>query len=411
MPAQSQLRALSTVAMLLLLITGCDDGGNAIANAEVNNAGRIEIRVASVHDVIQGGSERISIYLDSVTAQEQIAGFSFLLDFDTLALSFIGAEPGAALDDCGWEYFGYLHGDDGKCGSSACPDSKVRITAIADIFNGPNQPHCFLSDASVGAELVRLNFLVTDERTLECQFVPVRWYWYSSEDNSIALVSGEDAQMLRRHYDTIGEELAVHDSGVGRDTPSGVTDDVCAIEFYDGGIDIICADSIDVRPDWPDNPLHGVVLYSNYFVFGPDVFTGVRIEDTDINHDGTPLTLADFMYLVRIVIGDAIPYPFSLLDSVTADYRVDSAGVVAIADSTEMGAVHLIVMGDVTPQLLAGDMEMKYQYDRDFNHTKVLVYSLLGDSFTGDFLAIDALIEYIEMTTVDANPVITTKVE
>ena len=55
--------------------------------------------------------------------------------------------------------------------------------------------------------------------------------------------------------------------------------------------------------------------YANYFIYGPSVWDPVYYETqimaSDINNDGTPLTVADLVYLICIISGEADPYPES----------------------------------------------------------------------------------------------------
>jgi hypothetical protein len=69
-----------------------------------------------------------------------------------------------------------------------------------------------------------------------------------------------------------------------------------------------------------------------------------------------------------------------------------------------MGAAFVVVKGNVTPELLAPDMEMKYAFDGE--NTRVLVYSLEGHGFSGEFLAVEGEVISVEMATYEGNPVV-----
>lgn len=387
------------------------------------------VTIEKVHDVIQGGYEWVDITLDnSIDPGNEMGGFDFLIDYDASALSFAGAEPGQALIDCGWEYFVYRYGESGNCGGSACPTGKLRIVAIAETNNGPNHPDCFIGGSSYGVQLARLNFLVTDDRTLECQYAPIRWCWYDCGDNAISSVTGDTLYISRHVYefDTAFASDPIEDLGV--DFPSlfganatcdtlvgdGKPDPLRAIDFWNGGIDIVCADSIDDRGDinlnGQSNEIADAVLFSNYFVKGLSVFNPATVDGqiaaTDVNADGLTLSVADLVYLIRIVIGDASPYPKVSPEAVDVNYTHDRAGVMTVADDIPMGAAYVILDGDVTPELLAEDMMLKYEYASDLNQTKVLVFSLDGNSFSGQFLRAQAPVVSIEMATAEANPVV-----
>lgn len=172
------------------------------------------------------------------------------------------------------------------------------------------------------------------------------------------------------------------------------------VDFTNGGVDIICVDSID---DHGDVNLNGIshevadaVLFTNYFIFGLSVFQvniDGQIAATDVNMDGIYLSVADLVGLVRITNGDLLPWkkpaPMKVEIEIAEDGLVSAGGNVAV------GAAHLIVKGETVPQLTADNMEMIYHFDGSV--TRILVYSLAGNSFSGEFLRIDGALSSIEL--------------
>jgi hypothetical protein len=61
------------------------------------------------------------------------------------------------------------------------------------------------------------------------------------------------------------------------------------------------------------NEVGDAVLFSNYFIYGPSVWdaawSDVQIFASDVNNDGLTLTIADLVYLIRILTGDEKPFP------------------------------------------------------------------------------------------------------
>ncbi|MFQ5500028.1 MAG: T9SS type A sorting domain-containing protein, partial [Candidatus Zixiibacteriota bacterium] len=178
-----------------------------------------------------------------------------------------------------------------------------------------------------------------------------------------------------------------------------------------GGIDIVCADSIDARGDLNlngiSNEIADAVVYTNYFVYGLSAFN-VNLEGqiaaSDVNADGLTLSVADLVYLIRIVVGDANPFP-KVVETVNAEYTHNRAGVMSVVGETQMGAAFVVVEGDASPELLASDMEMRYNYDGV--NTRILVYSMQANDFSGDFLQVTGDIVSIEMATSDGSIVAT----
>jgi hypothetical protein len=376
------------------------------------------VRIEKTHGTFQGQHEFVDVSVDG--GSELAAGFDFLIAYDASALSFQGAIEGSIYTNCGWEYFTYRFGPDGNC-SNACPSGLLRVVGIAETNNGPNHPTCF--DVA-GETLFTLDFLVTDDRTFECQYAPIRFFWMDCGDNSMSSINGDTLFISRGVYDyeaasedPINPANDMADGSMTFPTYFGAPD-VCEegdkvapirfIDFANGGVDIVCADSIDARGDLnlngEENEIADAVMYSNYFVKGLGVFTinvQGQIAASDVNADGLTLSVADLVYLIRIVIGDALPY--AKIAPVNASVVVGN-GVVAV--DADMGAAALTVRGDVTPQLLADNMEIKYAFDAEENVTKILVYSMEKDAtFNGEFVAVNGTVESIELATYDGAPV------
>jgi hypothetical protein len=359
----------------------------------------------------------------------RIGGVDLQVAYDVSALTFLGATPGEWLDTCDWEYFTYRYGANGNCGD-ACSSGLLRIIAIADINNGPYHPSCFSPPDTDPHELAEMTFLVTDDRTFECQFVPIRFFWMDCGDNTISSKSGDTLFVSDHVYDFEGTDIT--DPTYGFPTYFGIQQEcfdssqwyidpetgdtvykvpLPFIDFVNGGIDIVCAESLDTRGDvnlnGVSNEVADAVLFSNYFIYGLGVFhinPDGQIAATDVNADGMVLTVGDLVYQIRIVVGDAQPYP--KLTPVVATYAVDN-GVVSV--NAEMGAAYVVAEGNVTPTLLADNMEMKCNYDAEEDVTRILVYSMEnGQTFAGAFLDVEGKVVSIEMATYEGAPVTST---
>jgi len=375
------------------------------------------IVIEKTHKSYQGQYETVSIFVEDLTFD--IGGFDFLIKYDASALSFGYAEEGQVLTDCEWEYFTYRYGVSGNCGANACPTGVVRILAIAEMVNGPLHPSCYGPPDSGQHELAWMSFLVTNDRTFECMYIPIRFIWYDCGDNTL---SSRDGETLYLSGDVYNYDNPIPITDINTMFPSylgangscdvflgdGKPDPVRCGDFYNGGIDIVCADSIDARGDINLNEvpyeIADVVLFANYFVYGFPVFTinlEGQIAATDVNADGITLSVADLVYMVRVIVGDAQPYvklaPVST--SVTYDGKT-------LAISEAMGAAHLLVRGNNPPNLLATNMEMKYAYDAAADLTRIIVFSLEADqTFSGDFLAVSGELVNIELATYAGAPV------
>ena len=394
---------------------GVDDGATCTVTINVTATATYVIRLEKTHGTIQGGFEHVSIMQES--SGMAMGGFNFLVAYDASALTFQGAEPGTLLKDvdCRWEYFTYRFGPDGNCGIG-CPSGLVRVVGIKETNNGVNHPG--LCDGP--GEIADLSFLVSNDRTLECQYIPIRFFWIECGDNTIS----DDASQLYiantvREYpwntDNLfpeTEEFPEEHPYFGMTLPTFVGPMGCMalaiadeakflplydIDFENGGIDIVCADSIDARGDLNLDGLAytiaDAVMYSNYFVYGltalvdittPNMYGYIphyagSIAASDVNADGLSLTVADLVYLIRVVVGDAVAY--DKVSPITANLTVGSS----LSVDGVMGAAYVVLAGDQSPVLTADNMEIKSVFDGE--NTRVLVWSQTGESFSGEFLS------------------------
>lgn len=173
------------------------------------------------------------------------------------------------------------------------------------------------------------------------------------------------------------------------------------------------------RPIPGDVNLNGIayeiadaVLFSNYFVYGLQVFTldqRSQIAATDANGDGLTLTLSDLTFMLRKAVGD--DNPNLDLSPVEAFYTIAVNGRINILP--EVGAATLQLRGNIQPTLLAGNMELQHAFDASNNVTRVLVFSTQkGEIFSGEFIYTDgAELVSFEMATYEGAPMQTTRVD
>jgi hypothetical protein len=359
---------------------------------------------------IQGQYIDVDVVLDGVDPNEGIGGFNFLIAYDNSALSFQSASEGDIYALCNWEYFEYRYGADGNC-TGGCPSGLLRVVGIAETNNGAAHPTCGPADPVDPTSLATLTFLITNDRTLECQFVPIRFFWLECGDNTISNLAGTQLYVNAKIYEfgnpnPINAE-SVFPSYLGANEGCMAGDKVVPIrniDFYNGGIQICCAEEIDARGDINLNGLAyeiaDAVMFTNYFVKGLVAFQypNGSIAASDVNADGIALSVADLVYLVRVVVGDALPYPKT--NPVAVNYTTDG-GVLAV--DGEMGAAFVVASGNQTPTLLVDGIEMEFAFDGA--NTRIIVIGMdAGDAFSGAFLNVDDVIS-VEFATYEGTPV------
>jgi hypothetical protein len=397
-------------------------------------------RISKLHDVIQGRYAFDSVFVDAGT--DFIGGFDLLISYDVSALSLhdvIWATPPEGI----WEYLTYRFGTTGNC-NGACPSGLVHLVGIADMNNGFAHPVGIppAGPYHLNGLLAQLKFLVTSNRTFECQFAPVTFYWIDCTDNVLSSKNGQTAYLARDvwwysggvggDFIRIDNQAATWDGLAGW---KGILEPTCldgsgipgkplpldSIDFWDGGIDIACADSIDARGDLNlngiANEIADAVIYTQYFLIGIDAFplNGRQgaIAASDVNADGTPLTIGDLVYMVRIISGDALPFAKLSPFAQEATVRFDGQ-VVAVASDVNIGAALLTfkVGEDFKVENLTN---LSLGQNLTAGELKVLLYDISTKSIGSglrDLVRIEGQAELVKAEVADYNgSMLTAKIE
>ncbi len=356
-----RVRCYSRLA-LLCFVSLAFFGGPALAGNP-----RFSIEIS--HSTPLGSQQEVSVYLEfdaeEPTAVNQISRFNLLFQYDTAFATFQYAEAGSVLIGCTWEAFSWSVDGNADCGGTPCPPGTISLSAEADVDNGGAHPLCL---AESSGEIAVLHFQISDNPGHECYFSPIEFTWYSCSDNSASPGVGSDTVLLSDgvlnfvgwygwYYNIAADApFPTHfgaPSACLLGFPPGQVP-IRAIDFeVPGGIDIVCADSIDERGDFNLNAIAyeiaDAVYFANYFWYGPSVLfddSGMRarqIAGSDINDNGMPLELDDLVYLTRVIVGEVLPFPRPVLvPSDTAVIVQDgAAGTVTITYPDGLRAVWL----------------------------------------------------------------------
>lgn len=180
----------------------------------------------------------------------------------------------------------------------------------------------------------------------------------------------------------------------------------CAMLNSSGPAPAVVVDDTKPNPDRGDVNLNGIafeiadaVVFTNYFVEGLGSFNTNperQMLATEMNGDGDPLTVADLVYLIRIIQGDPLPLPKLFHGGRTS--LVQQGSVISTAN--ELGAALFIFEGNVDVTLLADGVDLRTGMVE--GNTHALVYNLEGNSIlAGEVVAANALLLSVEAASVN----------
>jgi hypothetical protein len=150
-----------------------------------------------------------------------------------------------------------------------------------------------------------------------------------------------------------------------------VVEDTMAIRSLGGG------GRGDVNLNGIANEIGDAVVFASYFINGLPALVidqARQIAATDINGDGIMLSLADFVCLTRITVGDALPLAKSASDLI-AEFYSDGTSV-RLKTPVNVGAALFVFEGEVYPTVGTAASGMEINYAHVNGTTRTLVYSM-----------------------------------
>ncbi|MEA1981350.1 MAG: dockerin type I repeat-containing protein, partial [candidate division Zixibacteria bacterium] len=320
----------------------------------------ITISIEKSHFSEIGHADSIDVILQNNGSSYLIDELNFVIHFDTSTVYFGSAVPGALFEECQWEKFSFRYTAEGNIYISLKAD-----TLSTDDFSGS------YIEGKDGA-LMKLHFIIKNESALICQYLPVQFLWEDCLDNTAQLFGDSEIFLSDKVFNSFSFYPINEDSEFP--TIFGAPD-ICVdsnnlrkIYFYNGGIDVSCGNSINIRGDVNLNEIAyeiaDWVLFSHYFLFRESVFFAgewgdeglqMQIDATDCNADNTPLTIDDLIYLLRVALWDALPFPelpfvnsFVIKDTIVCNQDIQSK-IVTINYSDSLGGIHIIANGLMVP--------------------------------------------------------------
>ncbi|MGB7061692.1 MAG: dockerin type I domain-containing protein [Candidatus Zixiibacteriota bacterium] len=227
----------------------------------------------------------------------EVGQFHLEVDFCYHHLTFVGAEPGEILEGGDWEKFTYR--------LLAYSDSlyKVQFFGIYDLPDGHQGVP--LGPNSEYVTLVVLAFVIDNQGFPDGAFFPITFEWEVSDclENTLQdpsfdtlYVSQDSAQF--NTFDCPPESLEF--SFI---SPS--------LEFSDGGITVFYPEEPvrgDINLNWIAYEVADWVLFHTFLLEGESVLTDPEQQaaNSDVNCDVLPWSIADLLYMNRVILHDAV---------------------------------------------------------------------------------------------------------
>ena len=378
------------------------------------------VRINFKGEVLQGQRVAVPIVLEEFSATERLGGFEFLISYDTAVLFFDQACQGRIIDSCGWEHFTYDWGCDGCWRNHQT--GRIRMAGRADVDDRSSFPYpgCIPYPPEETARspitLATLIFRVRGTQNTESLTSPIRFLWRDCSDNRLTSLNQRNQFLSRHVYEADSGQCADdpdnHGSGMvpgyggvdmldsrlrsGRtggeepgyfsgapyfcfcDRPYTSREPVRGVDFYNGELIVLKSDSVvspgDINCNGIGFEIADAVMFTHYFVLGLEAFYDhqeLSISASDVNRDGMTLGVDDLVGLLCIIRGEE---PFRGCPGTVATFRWERRwNSVYVECDGDLGAVYLVVEGEILPLLLAAGMEMQYQTENDT--TRILIYS------------------------------------
>ncbi len=335
--------------------------------------------------------------------------FDLRIEFDPTVLYFLGVKKGADLPQ-GWELFTYRQLPCPMCG---CCKYKLLILGLYDIKDQHQGVPIYTTADTL--EIAVLEFKIACDQNLRGFDLNICFEFddeictentFSDVDGNILFVSDNPDFYAYPPCPEPGTGIkplltfllfsppGTYNPLEGR--PCGGVQLGSTVDLLRGDINLngIAYDPADLT------------LFSSYFILGTGVFTideDLQIANTDINADGFPLSLSDFVYMLRVMLGDATKFPKPTPGSDLATIYVTQG---TVTTNATLGAALLTFKGE-------GKVSSDLTFEQGMvdGNLKVLVYMNSGAGITGELLTVSgATLEKVEAVDNFGRPVKTTLV-
>jgi len=189
--------------------------------------------------------------------------------------------------------------------------------------------------------------------------------------------------------------------------------EIC-VGWEDGGVVFKCdVDPIvmgDVNANGFSYEIGDAVLFANYFISGISVFSSDpeirerQIASSDVNRDGLTLSIADLVFLLRILAGDAQPLggPPKLAPLGKAMNLTVNGSLIESNSPVDLGAILLTFKGEAT-QLEPIITGLQVRWGIKDGETKLLIYGMkTGEKIPAGISKLVNIYGEVELVKVEA---------
>ncbi|MFH1373356.1 MAG: cohesin domain-containing protein [bacterium] len=265
----------------------------------VSASAKYKVEIETVPQANFGQSIVVDVSIEPEGTATDLGGFELWVSYDPGKLEYVSTQQGDLLTDCAWEMFqaGLEPGTFLPCCVDCDNVKLVQFVSIADMNNGTPHPSCYAP--TVKTSLAKITFQVTSEEEV---FTPIYFYWRTGEecsDNSFSNQLGTASLIGDGVYDNGLFNCSGPDPSC--ENPPGAVAD---IDFYGGGVYLAGSFRGDVNRNDIPYDLGDYMVFEQYFFSGLSAFRiniAEQIAATDVNCDGSPLTMADLILLQRII--------------------------------------------------------------------------------------------------------------
>jgi len=351
-----------------------------------------------------GAKVKIPITIKANTAS--IGGFSLCLEYDPALLTFVNLERGEFFDQPGpfdgsykWNYLVWRNNP-----STVIHKFKLCIIGIGKMYYYGGM--CLLPGSQ---GVLYAEFRLSNNELYRCFRTPIIWERLDPQCivNAFSNCSGDSVLVFN---DTLFYNPRICDS-----TALWPKQDVeICVGWEDGGVVFKCdVDPIvigDVNANGFAYEIGDAVLFANYFISGISVFSSDpeirerQVASSDVNRDGLTLSVADLVFLLRILAGDAQPLggPPKLIPMVEAANLTVSGSLIESHSPVDLGAILLTFKGEATKlePLITG---LQVKWGIKDGETRLLIYGMkAGEKIPAGTSKLANIEGELELTKVEA---------